>query len=299
MAVGTSNFGELLWPGIKELYGERYNTWEKIYTKVFDVIKSDMAFEKFQGVTGFGLAGVKDQGKAVPYADPLLGFQTIIEPVVYALGATVTVEMYEDEQYNFIDQIPKLLADTTKQTVETVAHTVFNNAFDTNYAGADGTSLCSISHPLVDGSGTYANRPTVAADLTQTSLENAAIAISNFVDDRNKKINLKGKTLLVSTADQFVAEKITGTQYKVDSADNTINPMYGKYKVVVSPFLTDPDAWFLLTDAPQGLIFTQRREPKLERQNEFDTMNLKFIVHTRFGVGFVNPRIVYGSPGTG
>lgn len=296
MTVGTSNFGELLWPGIKELWGDRYNQWKPIYPEFMEVVDSDKAFEKFQGLTGFGTFAVKDQGEAISYADPHLGFQQIIDPVVYALGASITREMYEDDQYNWINKIPQLLADSARQTEEVVAHTVLNNAFTT--AGADGVSLCNTAHPLVDGSSTYANRPTAGADLTQTALENAAISISNFTDDRGKNINLKGTKLVVSTTDQFVAEKILKTEYKVDSADNTINPMSGRYALVISPFLTDPDAWFLLTDSDTGLIYTRRRQPMLERQNEFNTLNLQFINHMRFGVGFVNPRIVYGSPGS-
>ncbi|MGH8601526.1 MAG: hypothetical protein ACREXR_01715, partial [Gammaproteobacteria bacterium] len=86
MSIGTANFGELLWPGIKATYGERYTQWPKLYSQVFEVMPSKLAFEKFQGLTGFGTAAIKDQGKAITYADPHLGFQTIIDPVVYALG---------------------------------------------------------------------------------------------------------------------------------------------------------------------------------------------------------------------
>ena len=297
MAVGTSNFGELLWPGIKATYGERYAMWSKLYPKVFEEMDSDKAFEKFQGLTGFGLAGVKDQGKPISYADPYLGFQTIIDPVVYALGSSVTLEMYEDDQYSFINKIPALLADSMNVTEETIAFNVLNRAFNASFTGADGLTLCNTAHPLVDGSSTYSNRPTVAADLDQTSLENAFIAISQFVDDRNKPINLMGTLLVVSTSDQFIAEKILKTEYKLDSADNTINPMSGKVPHIVVPYLTDPDAWFLKTNVSEGFVFTWRRRPKPERENEFDTQNLKFVTTMRFGTGFVNPRCVYGSPG--
>lgn len=258
---------------------------------------SDKAFEKFQGVTGFGLFAVKDQGKAVAYADPFLGFQTIIDPVVYAMGSSVTMEMYEDDQYNFISKIPTMLADSVNQTEETIAFNVLNRAFNASFLGSDGVVLASTAHPLVNGAGTFSNRPTVAADLSQTAIENAIIAISDFVDDSNKKISLKGVHLVVSTADQFVAEKILKTEYKVDSADNTINPVQGRLKLMVSPYLTDTDAWFIITDATDGLIFTRRRAPKLQRENEFDTFSLKFVVSSRFGVGFANPRCIYGSPG--
>lgn len=298
MTVGTSNFGELLWPGIRATYGARYNWWPKLYTQIFEIMDSDKAFEKFQGLTGFGLAGVKDQGSPAPYADPFLGFQTIIDPVVYALGSSVTIEMFEDDQYSFINKIPTLLADSMNITEEVVAFRILNRAFNASFTGADGVTLCNTAHPLVEGGGlTYSNRPTVAADLTQTAVENACITISQLVDDRNKPIMLKGTRLIVSTSDQFTADKVLGTQYKVDSADNTINPVYGKMPSVVVPYLDDPDAWFIQTNAGEGLIFTMRRRQKIERENEFDTQNLKFLTTMRFGTGFVNPRCIYGSPG--
>lgn len=296
MTVGTSNFGELLWPGIKALYGDTYDQWPALYSQIFEEMESRLAFEKFQGVTSFGLAAVKDQGTAATYADPFLGFQKIIDPVVYSLGSSVTIEMYEDDQYNFIGKIPAMLAESIRHTEETVAFDVFNRAFNASFPGADGVPLASTAHPLVEG-GTYSNRPTVAADLTQTSLENACIAISQFVDDRNKKIGLKAIRLIVSTDDQYKAEKILNTQYKVDSADNTINPMMGKMPLVVVPYVTDADAWFVQTNCKEGFIRTMRRKAKLERMNEFDTQNLKFLTTIRFGISWVNSRCVYASPG--
>ncbi|MGH8601271.1 MAG: Mu-like prophage major head subunit gpT family protein, partial [Gammaproteobacteria bacterium] len=217
---------------------------------------------------------------------------------VYALGSSVTLEMFEDEQYNFIQKIPSLLADSINETYEVVAFNVLNRAFNASFLGADGVVLASTAHPLVGQQGaTYSNRPTVAADLTQTSLENAFIAISDFVDDQSKKINLKAKLLIVPTALQFTAEKILGTAMKVDSADNTMNPMKGKVGSLVVPFLTDSDAWFLQTNCQEGLIMTMKRAAKLERTNEFDTQNLKFATTCRLGVNFVNPRCIYASPG--
>lgn len=297
MTIGTSNFGDLLWPGIRSIWGDKYNEWPKGYTQIFEQEDSDKAFEKYQGVTGLGLMSVKDQSKPISYADPYLGFQTIIDPVVYALGSAVTLEMYEDDQYNFINRIPAFLADSAVKTEETVGFNVLNRAFNASFTGADGVTLCNTAHPLVDGSATYSNRPTVAADLTQTSLENAVISISQFVNDRNLPIMLKPIKLVVSTSDQIVAEKILGTQYKLDSADNTINPMMGKMPLLVSPYLTDTDAWFVMTDSSDGLKFIWRRRPTPARENESDTQNLKFLITSRFGVDFVNPRCIYGSPG--
>lgn len=297
MAAGTSNFGELLWPGIKEIWGESYNQWPEIYSKFFEVSTSDKAFEKFQGAAGLGLAAIKNQGDSISYADPLLSFQKIIEPVTYAIGSSVTLEMYEDDQYNFINKIPKMLSNSVRHTEEVVTHGLLNNAFSGSFLGADGKSLCATDHPLADGSGTYSNTPTVSSDLSQTALENAEIAINGFTDDRGLKIYLKGVKLIVPTASQFIAQKILETKFEVDTANNTTNPIEGRYIQVTTPFLTDPDAWFLKTDCDNGLMFLRRRKPTIDRDNQFDTLNLRFQTHTRFGVGFVNPRCIYGSPG--
>lgn len=299
MAMNSSNFGELLWPGIKDLWGYSYNEWMPLWKQFFGVVDSDKAFERYQGTTGFGLAGVKAQGGNVPYADAYLGYQQYITNVVYALGATITKELYDDDQYNFIKKVPTLLARSLRQTEETIAHNVLNNGFSsTAQPTPDGQALFSTSHVTVDGAGTFSNTPTVAADLTQASLENAEIAISQFVDDRNLKMHLKGEKLIVPTGVQFQAKKILNTTYEVDSANNTINPMKGAYDLIITPFLTDADAWFLTTDLKDdGLVYQNRESAQVDRQNEFDTFNLKFITYSRFGVGFVNPRCAYGSPG--
>lgn len=296
MAVGTSNFGELLWPGIKDIWGDTYNQWKSIYPTFFDVMKSDKAFEKFQGAAGLGTAAVKTQGASVAYADPLLTFQQVIEPVTYALGSTVTIEMFEDDQYSFINKIPSFLATSLRQTEEIIAHGVINNGFSSQTT-PDGASLFSVSHPRADGGGNQANTPVVAADLTQTSLENAENTINSWTDDRGLKIYLKGKRLVVPVAQQWQAKKVLETKFEVDTANNTVNPIEGMYNLTVSPFITDPDSWYLMTDCPTGLVFTRRRAPKIERDNEFNTLNLQFITHSRFGVGVVNFRCAYGSPG--
>lgn len=298
MTTGTSNFGELLWPGIRKIWGHTYNEWEELYSQFFEVEESDKQFEKYQGTTGLGAAGIKREGQSIPYANPNLGFQKIIQHVTYALGSVVTLEMYEDDQYNYIMKIPQFLARAMRETEEIVTHGILNNGFDNQTGNVDQVALFSTAHPLVDGSGTYANRPAIAADLTQTSLENAEIAISNLVDDKGLKINLKGDKLVVPTDLQFVAHKIQNTQYEVGTDNNTVNPMNGRHPVIVTPYLTDSDGWFLTTTCGDGMKFTNRRSPQIVRENEFDTLNLKFANHRRFGVGVVNPRCVYGSPGS-
>jgi len=247
-------------------------------------------------VTGLGLAAVKPQGKSVSFADPLMGFQGLITNVSYALATSVTREMSDDDQYGYIKRLPSMLAEAMRKTEETVTHNMLNNGFSTQLA-ADGVALFSTAHVTMDGSATFANTPATTADLTQTSLENAEITISRFVDERGQPIMVQGTTLVVPSESKFIAEKILGTKYEVDTANNTINPMEGKYKLVVSPYVTDTDSWFLVTDQPQGLIFQRRTAAEMNKDGEFTTLNMRFSCFTRFGVGSINPRGVYGSAG--
>lgn len=302
MSMGTSNFGELLWPGIKSTWGDTYNQWPELYSKFFDVVTSDKSFEKYQGLTGFGPAAVKDQGDSISYVNAYEGYQKQITNVTYGLGAQITWELYEDDQYNFINTIPKKLARSLRETEEIVAHSVLNNAFTAGtYAGADGVALCSTAHPLVaptDATTTFANTPTVTADLSQAAVEDALITISNLVDDRGLKQNMKGKQLIVPTASQFIAQKILKTEFEVDTNNNTVNPVRGLLVPIVTPYLTDSDSWFITTDcSDDGLVFQRRAGAKIDKDGAFDTLNMKFITYSRFGVSFVNPRCIYGSAG--
>ena len=158
MAAATGNFSELLWPGIRKLWGQSYNDYKPLYTQVFSKGKTNLRFDKIQQVTGLPLAGVKDEGNAITFLDPDQGFQKEYSQTTYALGAVVTREMYDDDQYSFINSIGKMLARSLRQTEETVHWNVFNNAFSTENT-ADGVSVINASHPLVGG-GTLSNQLT-------------------------------------------------------------------------------------------------------------------------------------------
>ena len=297
MTVATGNFAELLWPGIHDRWGTAYNEYEPLYSKVFQMKKSSMRFEKEQGVTGLGLAGVKNEGDSINYEDPFQGFQKEYSNITYALGSIVTREMYEDDQYNYITEIPQMLAMSMRQTEETIAFNHLNRAFNTSFTGADGLSLCNASHLLVGG-GTYRNQLSTASDLSQTSLETATQDLMDFVDDQSLKIRVMPKCLVVPTALNHTALKLIETDYVVGSADNDRNTTKGLFQdLVVSPYLTDNDAWFIVTDVPHGLVWYDRRDAEIVRDNEFDTQNLKFATTKRFSSGWTDPRGVFGTGG--
>ena len=296
MTTATGNFAELLWPGIREIWGNTYNDYKSLYTQVFETVTSDRAFEKYQGVTGLPLAGIKDQGDSIPYVDPFQGFQKEFVNQTFALGSQVTREMYEDDQYNYINGLPKMLARSARQTEETIAWNVINNAFNANFTGADGSILLVATHPLVGG-GTYSNLLATASDLTQTSFEVMVQMIMDAVDDQQLKINLTPKTLCVPTAIAIRAEKILTSDLVSGSNDNDKNVVRGKCSLVVSPWLTDNDAWFITTDCPNGLIWQNRRPIAFDRDQHFDTETLKFKMSWRSQCSWVDPRSLYGTPG--
>ena len=287
--VASSNFAELLWPGLAEIWGDSYNDWDALYSKIFQIKKSSKRFEKEQGVTGLGLAGLKDEGASIGYDDPFQGAQKEYVMTTYALGVNITRELADDEMYDYINSIPKKLARSMRQTEETLAFNHLNNGSTAAFVGADGLTLFNASHTLVGG-GTYRNQLAAAADLSQTSLEQTLQDIMDWVDDRGLKINAKGVTLVVPTQVNFRARKILGTEKVTGGNDKDMNPLNGALKLVVSPFLTDNDCCFVITDIDNGLVWYNRRDAEIVRDNEFDTQNMKIATTRRFSSGWTDPR---------
>lgn len=304
MVMNTGAFSEELWPGILAHFGDSYSDYQPIWDKIVDIHQSDKQFEKFQGITNYGLAGVKDQGAGIPYRDKYQGFPREIINVTYGIGSSITYEMMRYEQYDKFKSIPQQLGQSVRRTEETVVHSVLNSGFSTAtnpMLTADGKSLFNSAHVLVAATGTtLKNTPSTASDLTQTSLEQMYIDVSRFVDDQNLPIVVTPKRLIVPSESQHLARKILETQYELDSGNNTINPVASArmpLDLVVSPWLTDTDAWFVKTDEADGIVFTEVDPVMLDRDNDFDTKNLKFSAMRIFGVGAVNYLGYYGSPG--
>jgi len=304
MVMNTGAFSEDLWPGIMGWFGDSYDDWEPLWEKMVDVHKSDKQFEKFQGITNYGLAGVKDQGAGIPYRDKYQGFPREIINTSYGIGSTITYEMMRYDQYSKFKAIPTQLAQAVRRTEETVVANLLNNGFSTAPSPtltADGLSLFNASHLLVAAVGTtQKNTPTTQADLTQTSLEQMYIDVSRFVDDNNLPIVIRPQKLIVTPEQQHLARKILQTEYEVGSGNNTINPVSSArmpLELIINPYLTDVDAWFVKTDEKDGLVFTDVDPVMLDRDNDFDTKNLKFSAMRLFGTGAVNYLGYYGSTG--
>ena len=182
-------------------------------------------------------------------------------------------------------------------TKQIKAAAVLNNAFDTT--GGDGVSLINTAHPL-GGGGTLANRATTMADLNETSLEDALINISTFTDDKGLNIALKGMKLIVPPQLQFVADRLLQTPGRVGTSDNDINSIKNQGMIpngyVVNHYLTDTDAFFIKTDAPNGLKHFNRAPIKTSMEGDFDTGNVRYKARERYSFGFSDPRGIFGSP---
>ena len=300
MTTGTGNFAELLWPGIHDKFGTSYDMFPTLYTRIAQMEKSDKAFEKMQGVTGFGLAAVKDQGQGISFVDPYQGYQREFVNTTYGIGATVTKEMWSDDQYNYINAIPGMLAESMRQTEETDFWNMLNNGFAggaTVELAADGLSVVNSAHPNVGG-GTQSNVAATSADLSQTSLEALVQVLLDETDDLGLRVRRLPEALVVPTASNFTARKLLETDFVVGSADNDKNPLVGLFKdLIVCPYITDSDAWWIKTNAKNGLVWFTRWEREAERDNEFDTKNLKFTVTKRWSRGVPDWRVLYGNPG--
>lgn len=301
MAITTSNFAKLLWPGINSIYGKAYDEHQVEYTGLFDEYKSSKAFEEDLGVSSFGMAMTKDEGGSISYDEENQAFLTRYNHVVYGLGFVITREMVEDDQYGVVgDRRSRALAFSMRQTKETVAANVYNRAFNSSYTGGDGKEMCATDH-LNHAGGTWSNELATSADLSEASLEQACIDIMQYTNDRGLKISVMPQSLIIPTQLAFEAERILQTPYRVGTADNDINALkqMGKFPggVKVNHYLTDSDAWFIKTNVQDGLKCFNRRAMGFSIDNDFDTENAKFKATERYAFGWTDPRAIFGSPG--
>lgn len=308
MAGGVINTGsnpKLLWPGLQRVFGISYREHEKVYPKLFNMIKSDKAYEEYLGMTGFGLAAVKPQGTSIAYDSAQQGFTTRLTNATIALGYICTYEEIKDNLYPKVSKgRTRSLAFSMVQAKELFAHLIYNQAFSsTLQTGADGVALASTAHPLVGG-GTYANTPTVASDLSEVSLEDGLISVDGFVDDKGLLINAKVVSLIVPRQEYYNAVRITKSMYQSGTPNNDINAI--QYTgaipggIIKDVYLTAPHAWFLRTDSAgeeSGMIWQEREAVRFFNDNDFDTFNEKAGAMERYAFGFDDARSVWCNNG--
>lgn len=295
--ITTGNHPKALWPGMHAFFGATYGEHPEEYRDIFTIERSSKNYEEDTKLTGFGLAPVKGEGSAVSYDSESQGFTKRYTHVVYGLGYVVTEEEQEDNLYEIVSKRRiKRLAMSMRQTKETVSANVLNRAFSNSYLGGDGIELCSLLHPSLNG--TYQNELSTPADFSEASLEDLIILISNAVNERGHKIRLMPKKLIHPTAIQFDVSRVLKSEFTPDTANNAINAVrLVGLKPVMNHFLTDSDAWFVTTDAPNGLTMFERRALKFEQDNDHDTGNAKAKATMRFSVGWTDPLGVFASEG--
>ena len=301
MAISRAQLAKELEPGLNALFGMEYARYENEHAEIFETEASDRAFEEEVLIVGFGNARDKSEGQGVAYDQASEGFTARYTHETVALAFALTEESVEDNLYDRLGaRYTKALARSMAHTKQVKAANVLNNAFSSSFTGGDGKSLVATDHPLAGG-GTFSNRPSAFSDLNETSLENALISISTFVDDRNMILALQGTKLIVPPQLQFVADRLLETPGRVETADNDINAIRNMGLLpqgyAVNHFLTDTDAFFVLTDVPDGFKHFERSPIATSMEGDFNTGNVRYKARERYSFGFSNPRAVFASQG--
>jgi hypothetical protein len=298
--MNSGSFAKALWPGVNAWYGKAYNEYDVEFEKLFEKFTSNRAYEEDVGLASFGLAIQKPEGAPISYDSERQGFTNRYTHAVFALGFIITREIMEDDQYDIVGQNKaKGLAYSIRQTKEILGANVYNRAFSSSYTGGDGVALLSASHPNVTG-GTWSNLIGTASDLSEASLEQAVIDIAGYTNDRGLRIAVKPRSLIIPYQLQFEAARILKSTGRVGTDNNDINALnnMGMFKdVIVNHYLTDPDAWFIRTDVPNGMKYFERRADEFGMDNDFDTENAKFKASFRASWGWTDPKGLYGSQG--
>lgn len=298
--ISTGNIAKLLWPGLNARWGANYTEHPKQYSDLVDVFDSSMTYEEDQELTGFGLASIKQQGMPTVYDTMSQGATSRYTHIAYGLGFIITREAIDDNQYEKIGmQRTGGLAFSMRQTKENVVANMYNRAFSGSYVGGDGVSLLSTSHPSI--AGNWSNKLATAADLSEAALEDLVIQIGQATNSRGLRISLQAKSLIIPVALQFEAARILKSVQQNDTANNAINALrsMGAFSdgVKVNTYLTDADAFFIRTNAPESLKLFERVSPEFKQDGDFDTDNLKYKAYERYSTGWSDPRGLYGSEG--
>ena len=301
MAISRAQLLKELLPGLNALFGLEYARYGEEHKEIFETETSERSFEEETKLSGFSAAPVKNEGSAIAYDNGQEVFTARYNHETIALGFSLTEEAIEDNLYDSLSsRYTKSLARAMSYTKQTKGAAVLNNGFDTGFPGGDGVPLFSASHPTVSG-GSNSNIPTTAADLNETSLEAAVIQIAAWVDERGLLIAAKPRKLVIAPSNMFVATRLLETDLRVGTADNDINALKSNGSIpegyTVNHFLTDPDAWFLKTDVPNGMKHFVRTPLANSMDGDFDTGNVRYKSRERYSFGWSDPLGMFGSAG--
>jgi len=301
MAISRAQLLKELLPGLNALFGLEYAKYGEEHKEIFETEDSDRSFEEETKLSGFGSAPVKSEGSAIEYDNAQEAFTARYTHETVAMGFAITEEAIEDNLYDSLSsRYTKALARAMAYTKQVKAASILNNAFNSSFTFGDGVELCSTAHPLVNGA-TNSNEPTTPADLNETSLEAAIIQIGGWTDERGLLIASQAKKLIIPSNLQFVATRLLETEGRVSTADNDLNALRSNGSIpegyAINHYLTDTDAWFLMTDVPNGLKHFTRSPMSTSMDADFDTGNSRYKARERYSFGVSDPLGIFGSPG--
>ena len=302
MAISRAQLVKELEPGLNALFVLEYDRYENESAEIFQTETSDRAFEEEVMLSGFGSAATKAEGAAVTFDDAKEAFTARYTHQTVALAFSITEEAIEDNLYDRLgNRYAKALARSMANTKQVKGAEVLNSAFSSSQLGGDGVVLCSTAHPTVSGTS-LSNTFTTQADLSETSLESALINIASFIDERGLRIAIQGRKLVIPKELQFTAERILKSPLRVGTADNDINAINAMNMIPegyrVNHFLNDTNAFFIITDTPNGFKHFVRSPLRTAMEGDFDTGNVRYKARERYSFGFSDPRCVYGSSGS-
>jgi Mu-like prophage major head subunit gpT len=302
MAISRAQLLKELLPGLNALFGLEYARYGEEHKEIYETETSERSFEEETKLSGFSAAPVKNEGTAIAYDNAQEAWTTRYNHETIALGFSITEEAIEDNLYDSLSgRYTKGLARAMAYTKQVKAAAVLNNGFTSSYVGGDGVSLFNYNHPLVNG-GTNANTPQTQVDCNETSIEAAVIQIAAWTDERGLLIAARPKKLIIPPALMFVAKRLLDTELRVATNNNDINAIKQMGAIpegyTVNHFLTDPNAWFLTTDVPNGLKHFVRTPLAQSMDGDFDTGNVRYKARERYSFGWSDPLGIWGSSGS-
>ena len=299
MAISRGQLVKELEPGLNALFGLEYKRYENQHAEIYATESSDRAFEEEVMLSGFAQAQTKAEGSGVVFDNAQETFTARYTHETVALAFAITEEAIEDNLYDRLaSRYTKALARSMANTKQVKAVQPLINGFGT-FTSGDGSALFATNHPTV--SGTVSNTLATASDLNETSLEQSLIDIAAMTDERGLKIAARGVKMVIPSELQFTAERLMKTQGRVGTADNDINAIASMGMVPqgyrVNNFLTDPDAFYIITDVPNGMKYFDRAAIKTAMEGDFDTGNVRYKARERYSFGVSDFRGIFASPG--
>ena len=299
MAISRGQLVKELEPGLNALFGLEYKRYENQHAEIYTTESSDRAFEEEVMLSGFAQAQVKPEGSGVTFDNAQETFTARYTHETVALAFSITEEAIEDNLYDRLaSRYTKALARSMANTKQVKAVNPLINGFG-SFTSGDGSALFATSHPTI--AGTVSNTLATAADLNETSLEQSLIDIAAMTDERGLKIAARGVKMIIPSELQFTAERLMKSQGRVGTADNDINAIVSMGMVPqgyrVNNFLTDPDAFYIITDVPNGMKYFERAAIKTAMEGDFDTGNARYKARERYSFGVSDYRGIFASPG--